>query len=123
MKNVLITLNPGLGEGLGPNFTITVDVAGYSWEATLSELLAGFVILAPDESNYVYVSSLGVCLNMLSLPIEPICDLTYIIDSIDPVSTTTTSTTTRPCVINPTVDDIEWFTTTTTTTSTTTSAP
>ena len=117
MKRVIITLNPGLGAGLGLNFTVTIDVAGYSWDATLPELLAGFEIIAPDAATYVYITSLGVCLNVLSLPINPFTTTTTSTTSTS--SSTTTTTTTEPCVINPTVDDVEWFTTTTTTTTTT----
>jgi len=99
---ILITLNPNQGKDLGPNFTLTANVGTLVPSiATLTQLLAGVLVLAADNVTQVFITSQGICNNSLTLSVLPI--------------TTTTTTTTGPAT-----------TTTTTfgpTTSTTTLAP
>lgn len=107
---ILVTLNPGLGEGLGPNFTVTTDVVGFSQVVTLTELLNGVALEVDDASTVVYIESLGVCINILPLEIVPSTTTTS-------TSTSSTTTSTTTCVpINYSIDEIGFTTTTTTTT-------
>lgn len=103
--NVLVTLNPGLGSGLGPNFTVYSNIGSYVYSVTLAQLLAGIELTFEDTAAIVIIESLGICLTILPLTIEPT------------TSTTTTTSTTLPCEISPTIDTIEYYTTTTTTTT------
>ena len=66
-----VTLNPGLGENLGPNFLVTTDVVGFSQIVTLTELLNGVLLDVDDSATEVYIWSLGICLNVLNIPIGP----------------------------------------------------
>lgn len=105
--NILLKLNPGIGEDLGPDFLITCDVIGWSETATDIELYAGISIVVPDEATVIYIQSLGICLNILTIPIEPfVCTLE--VEMITTTTTTSTSTSTS---------------TTSTTTTTTTYIP
>jgi hypothetical protein len=93
--NVLVTLNPGIGEDLGPNFTITCDVEGWSQIVSLEQLLEGVLLIGvPDGANYIYIQSLGICLNILTIPIETTSTSTSTTSTSTSSSTTTTTTTT-----------------------------
>jgi len=67
--NVLVTLNSGLGNNLGPNFVLTSDIAGFSQVATLDNLLNGIQVIVPEGSTKVVITSVGVCTNNLVLNI------------------------------------------------------
>jgi len=93
--NVLVTLNPGIGEDLGPNFTITCDVEGWSQIVSLEQLLEGVLLIGvPDGANYIYIQSLGICLNILTIPIETTSTSTSTTSTSTSSSTTTTTSTT-----------------------------
>ena len=68
--NIRLTLNSGLGASLGPNFNLTastgvVDPA----TATLTELLAGIIVIVDDLATDITVTSTGECTNSLNIPI------------------------------------------------------
>ena len=105
--NVTVTLNSGLGNGLGPNFNLTANAGGTVTPstATLAELLAGKLVSVSDASSIIFVTSTGVCTTQLVINISGI------------TSTTTTSTTAAP---TSTTTSTSTSTTSTTSTSTTT---
>lgn len=123
--NILLKLNPGIGEDLGPDFLITCDVIGWSETATDIELYAGISIVVPDEATVIYIQSLGICLNILTIPIEPfVCTLEVemITTTTTTSSTSTTSTTTSTTIAIPDCQlegEGEVITTTTTSSSST----
>lgn len=84
--NVLVTLNSGQGAGLGPNFLVYSDVGTLSYNTTLVDLLAGVELTFEDTATIILIESLGVCLNILPLPIIPV-----------PITTTTTTSTYEDC--------------------------
>jgi len=67
--NVLITLNPGLGSNIGPNCLITCDTGTLSTVTTITQLLNGLTLTIPDETTFVYIDSIGVCTNRLTLTV------------------------------------------------------
>lgn len=74
MKNVLVTLNPGLGANLGPTFSLTSNGTGAVTpaNATLANLLTsggGVLCSVPDDTTLMYITSIGNCTNVLTLGI------------------------------------------------------
>ena len=68
--NVTLTLNAGQGADLGPNFDLTADTGVVApLTATLTELLAGIVVVVDDLATEVTITSTGNCTNSLTLPI------------------------------------------------------
>jgi hypothetical protein len=68
--NVNLTLNAGQGADLGPNFNLTADTGVVTpLTATLTELLAGFVVIVNNAATEVTITSTGNCTNSLTLPI------------------------------------------------------
>lgn len=120
--NVLVTLNPGLGSGLGPNFLVYSDIGTYTYNITLTELLNGIELTFEDTAGMVIIESLGECPTIESLIIGTTTTTststsTTTTTSTSTSSTTTTTTTLFVCALTPTIDYIEEVTTTTTTTT------
>jgi len=68
--NVTVTLNAGLGSDLGTNFDLTADTGVVSPStASLSELLAGTLVVADNAATQITVTSTGVCTNSINLTI------------------------------------------------------
>jgi hypothetical protein len=68
--NVTVTLNAGLGSDLGTNFDLTADTGVVSPStASLSELLAGALVVADNAATQITVTSTGVCTNSINLTI------------------------------------------------------
>ena len=89
--NVTVILNPGIGEDLGPDFLLTCDMEGWSLIVSDIELYAGVEIDVPEGATVIYIQSLGICLNILTLPIEE--------ETTTTTSTSTSTTTTTTTVI------------------------
>lgn len=111
--NVLVTLNPGIGGDLGPDFLLTCDVEGWSQVVNETDLYNGIELTIPDGSTVIYIQSLGICLNILTLPIEETTTTT----TSTSTSTTTTTSTTEVETTTTTTTEEEITTTTTTTES------
>jgi hypothetical protein len=114
---VIVTLNSGMGSGLGPNFDITANVGTVSPStATKAELLAGKTFTVNGLATQITITSTGTCTNFITLSISGL-----------PTTTTTTSTTTTTTTTTTTAAPTTTTTTTTaaptTTTTTTTAAP
>jgi hypothetical protein len=93
--NVFIKLNPGQGTDLGPNFTLTANVGVLvPATATLVQLLTGITVVADDTATQVFVTSQGVCTNVLTLSISTTTTTTT------STSTTSTTTTDAGCVLS-----------------------
>ena len=126
--NVIITLNAGLGDGLGDNFVLTANVGTVTPNtATKSELLAGKIVTLSDNyASVVTVTSEGVCTNSVNFNIYGITTTTT---TTAAPTTTTTSGPTTTTTAGPTTTTTAGPTTTTTagpsttTTTTTTAAP
>lgn len=83
-KNVLITLNAGLGYNLGPNFNLTANVGSVNPStATKTQLLSGIIATVHNSASIITVASTGTCTNSTTI-------------SITEIPTTTTSTTLAP---------------------------
>jgi len=68
--NVTLTLNTGLGANLGPTFDLSTNVGLVTpTTATLSELLAGYVVSVDNSATIITVTSTGTCTNSLAIPI------------------------------------------------------
>ena len=70
--NVTLTLNSGLGSDLGPNFDLISNGTPTTVTpstATLTELLAGTVVVVDNSATSITVTSTGVCTNSLNIPI------------------------------------------------------
>lgn len=68
--NVTLTLNAGQGADLGPNFDLTADTGVVDpLTATLTELLAGLIVVVDNAATEVTITSTGNCTNSLTLPI------------------------------------------------------
>jgi hypothetical protein len=86
MNSILLTLSPGQGSSLGPNFSLTTDVGDVIPNtATLDELLLGKFVSVSSSATKITITSLGVCTNSLDITIT---------------TTTTTSTTTSTTTTN-----------------------
>jgi hypothetical protein len=93
--NVLVTLNPGLGAQLGPNFNLTADVGiVYPSTATLAELLAGIYVTVLNNAEIITITSVGECDNSIELNIV---ECTTTTTSTTSTTTSTTTTTTVQC--------------------------
>ena len=68
--DILLTLNAGMGEGLGPNFSINPDV-GLANPGIVSkqELLAGKAVSVSSCATHVTITSLGKCGSSIIIPI------------------------------------------------------
>jgi len=68
--DILITLNPGLGIDLGPDFDLTADF-GTVTPSTASkiDLLDGYLVSVDIAATSVTVTSTGTCTNNLNIPI------------------------------------------------------
>jgi hypothetical protein len=107
---IIVKLNPDQGQDLGPDFQLTANVGVVSPStATLDELLVGVPAFVNNSATQIFVTSEGICTNMLTLNITSGTTTTTSTTTASP--TTTTSTTTA----SPTTT-----TSTTSTTSTTT---
>jgi len=66
-RNITLTLGPGLGDGLGPNFNLTANVGSVTPStATKTDLLAGKSVSVVDEAAQVTVTSTGTCTNSIT---------------------------------------------------------
>jgi hypothetical protein len=110
---VIVTLNSGMGSGLGPNFDITANVGTVSPStATKAELLAGKTFTVNGLATQITITSTGTCTNFITLSISGL-----------PTTTTTTSTTTTTTTTTTTAAPTTTTTTAAPTTTTTTAAP
>jgi hypothetical protein len=83
MKNVVITLNPGMGSNLGPIFTLSANVGSVTPSSViLSDLETGYNVSIEDGATDVIITSTGECTNSLTV-------------SLTTTSSTTSSTTTQ----------------------------
>jgi hypothetical protein len=94
---ILVKLNPNQGINLGPNFTLTANVGTLvPATATLTQLLAGVLVLAADTATQVTVTSQGVCTNPLVLSVVSSTTTTT---TTGPITTTTTTTVPANCTL------------------------
>jgi hypothetical protein len=106
---IIVKLNPGQGEDLGPDFQLTANVGVVSPStATLDELLVGVPAFVNNSATQIFVTSEGICTNILTL---------NIITGTTTTTTTTTSTSTSTTTASPTTTTTAAPTTTTTTPS------
>jgi hypothetical protein len=92
---ILVKLNSDQGADLGPNFTLTANVGTLvPASATLVELLAGITVVADNSATQVFVTSQGVCTNVLTLSISTTTTTTT------STSTTSTTTTNANCLLS-----------------------
>jgi hypothetical protein len=92
---ILVKLNTNQGLDLGPNFTLTTNVGTLvPATATLTELLAGVTVLADDTATQIFVTSLGICTNTLTLNVTPATTTTT------STTSTTTTTTNVDCLLS-----------------------
>lgn len=93
--NVVVTLNPGLGAQLGPDFNLTANVGiVYPSTATLIQLLAGLTVTVLDSADIITITSTGQCTNSIELNIV---ECTTTTTSTTSTTSTTTTTTTVQC--------------------------
>ena len=91
-RNITLTLGPGLGSNLGPNFNLTANSGVVTPStATRTELLAGKIVSVDDIASQATITSIGTCTNAISQTI--ICGTTSTTSS-----TTSSSTTTTPII-------------------------
>ncbi len=77
---ITLTLGPGLGSDLGPNFNLTTDVGFVTPSgATKTELLVGKVVSVDDTATEVTITSSGTCTTAITQEI-PCIETTTIID-------------------------------------------
>jgi hypothetical protein len=109
---VTVTLNSGIGNDLGPNFTLTANVGSVSPSlVTKTQLLAGKEVDVDNAATSITITSMGTCTNYVTFSITGI-----------PAPTTTTTTTTTT-TLAPTTTTTTTTLAPTTTTTTTTLAP
>lgn len=99
--NVLITIESGIGVNVGPNVSVYSNIGSLTYTVTVSELLAGVELTFEDSASYIYLESLGTCLNTTALIID-YCTTSTTTSSSSTTTTststlTTTSTTTISC--------------------------
>lgn len=93
-KLVTITLNSPVGGSVGPTLFLTSDVGVVSPNtATVTQLLAGFIVTLDDAATYVTVSDDGGC----KISIQLFLPTTTTSTTTSTTSTTTTTTTACPC--------------------------
>jgi len=91
---IIITLNDGLGDALGPTFDITSDVGTVNPDtATLTQLLSGVTATVDDATTTVTITSIGNCTNDLDLVIPTTTTTTTVTGSTPTTTTTTTLST------------------------------
>jgi|LakMenEpi03Aug12_release.lakeMendotaPanAssembly.Ray.scaffolds.fasta_scaffold37720_5 hypothetical protein len=123
---VTVTLNSGMGNDLGPNFTLTANVGSVSPSlVTKTQLLAGKEVDVDNAATSITITSMGTCTNYVTFSITGIPAPTTTTTTTTTLAPTTTTTTTT---LAPTTTTTEAPTTTTTeapttTTTTTTLAP
>ena len=61
--NILVTLNPGVGSGVGPDTLVYTDIGGIIYNVTIIDLLAGITLAFEDDATFVIIESLGLCLS------------------------------------------------------------
>jgi hypothetical protein len=112
--DVVVTLNSGLGAGLGPNFTLSANTGSITPStATLAQLLTGVTCSVVSGATGITVCSVGVCTNCISLEIIPVTTTTTTTTtttSTTSTSTTSTSTTTTTEEPEPNGYNIELYT-------------
>jgi len=100
--NILVTIDAGIGSGIGPNVRVSSNIGTLEYIVTVAELLVGVELTFENSASLIVLESLGVCSSIAYLSID-YC--------------TTTTTTTWLCNVQYTIDDLSAITTTTTTTS------
>lgn len=66
-RNITLTLGPGLGSNLGPNFNLTANSGVVTPStATRTELLAGKIVSVDDIASQATITSIGTCTNAIS---------------------------------------------------------
>ena len=91
---VLVTLNSGQGNNLGPNFTLSANTGTITPNtATLTQLLAGINVTVDNAAVSVTITSVGTCTNSLVLNLYSTTTTT----TAGP--TTTTTTTAAPAAV------------------------
>lgn len=81
-RNITLTLGPGLGSNLGPNFNLTANSGVVTPStATRTELLAGKIVSVDDVASQATITSIGTCTNAISQTI--ICTAPTVLLSFD----------------------------------------
>lgn len=104
--NVLLTLNEGLGNDLGNNFTLSANTGTVTpATATKSELLAGKTVAVDNAASTITVTSVGLCTNAVTFNIIGITTTTTnpaTTSTTTPAPTTTAAPTTTSTTAAPT---------------------
>lgn len=92
---IFVKLNSNQGVDLGPNFTLSANVGTLvPATATLTELLLGVTVLADNAATQIFVTSQGICTNILTLNVSPATTTTT------STTSTTTTTTNVDCLLS-----------------------
>jgi hypothetical protein len=122
---VLVTLSNSIGNGLGPNFSLTSNAGAVTPSlVSRTSLLNGVVIDVPNNATQITCTSQGNCTNSITLIITgiPIPTTTTSTTTIRPTTTTTTTTFSNGIPSQTTTTSTSTTTTTSTSTSSTTSS-
>jgi len=92
---IIVKLNPDQGQDLGPDFQLTANVGVVSPStATLDELLVGVPAFVNNSATQIFVTSEGICTNILTLNITAGTTTTTSTTTASPTTTTTSTTST-----------------------------